>query len=47
MTHTHIHTHTEAEAQAEGEAGSMQGPDMGLNPRSPGSHAGLKVPLNH
>ena len=27
-----------AETQAEGEAGSMQGTDVGLHPRSPGSH---------
>ena len=37
----------EAETQAEGEAGSMhQEPDMGFDPRSPGSHPGLKVALN-
>ena len=51
-------THREAETQAEGEAESMQGaryekqapcrePDMGLDPRSPGSHPGLKAVLNH
>ena len=28
----------EAETQAEGEAGSMQGPDAGLDPRTPGPH---------
>ena len=40
----------EAETQAEGEAGSMQKPDMGLNPGTPGSHPGLKAgakPLSH
>ena len=37
------HTHTEAETQAEGEAGSMQEPDVGLDPGSPGSHPGLKA----
>ena len=41
----------EAETQAEGEAGSMhREPDMGFDPRSPGSHprpkAGAK-PLRH
>ena len=40
----------EAETQEEGEAGSMQGADVGLDPRTPGSHPGLKAdaqPLNH
>ena len=40
----------EAETQAEGEAGSMQKPDVGLNPETPGSHPGLKAgakPLSH
>ena len=41
----------EAETQAEGEAGSMhREPDMGFNPRSPGSHPGPKAgtkPLRH
>ena len=39
----------QAEAQAEGGAGSMQG-DVGLDPRTPGSHPGLKggaQPLSH
>ena len=40
----------EAETQAEGEAGSMQEPDVGLDPGTPGSHprpkAGAK-PLHH
>ena len=36
----------EAETQAEGKAGSIREPDMGLNPRSPGSHPGLKMALN-
>ena len=39
-------TEREAETQAEGEAGSMQGADVGLDPRSPGSGPGLKVALN-
>ena len=30
-------TEREAETQAKGEAGSMQEPDMGLDPRTPGS----------
>ena len=29
--------YTEAETQAEGEVGSMQGDDVGLHPRTPGS----------
>ena len=40
----------EAETQAEGEAGSLQGPDVGLDPGSPGSHPELKADaqlLNH
>ena len=40
----------EAETQAEGEAGSMREPDMGLDPRIPGSHPGRKAgakPLSH
>ena len=40
----------EAETQAEGEAGSLWGPDAGLDPRTPGSHPGLKAdaqPLSH
>ena len=37
----------EAETQAEGEAGSMhRKPDMGFDPRSPGSRPGLKAVLN-
>ena len=37
----------EAETQAEGEAGSMhREPDVGLDPRSPGSGPGLKAALN-
>ena len=40
---THTHTHTEAETQAEGRAGSMQEPDVGLNPGTPGSHPGPKA----
>ena len=43
-------TEGEAETQAEGEAGSMQEPDVGLNPGSlgscPGPKAGAK-PLSH
>ena len=44
------HTHTEAKTQAEGEAGSMQGPDVGLDPGTLGSHLELKAdtqPLSH
>ena len=41
----------EAETQAEGEAGSMyREPDVGFDPRSPGSHPGPKAgakPLRH
>ena len=40
----------EAETQVEEEAGSMQKPDMGLHPRSPGSCPGPKAgakPLSH
>ena len=41
-------TEREAEMQAEGEVGSMhQEPDMGFDPRSPGSHPGPKVVPNH
>ena len=32
-----------AETQAEGEAGSMQEPDVGLDPRTPGSQPELKA----
>ena len=32
---------------SEGEAGSMREPDMGLDPRSPGSHPRLQAALNH
>ena len=40
----------EAETQAEGEAGSMEEPDVGLDPRTPGSRPRLKAgakPLSH
>ena len=38
------HTEREAETQAEGEAGSMhREPDVGLDPRSPGSRRGPKA----
>ena len=44
-------TEREAETQAEGEAGSLvagsREPDVGLDPRSPGSRPGLKAALNH
>ena len=38
----------EARTQAEGEAGSIscREPDVGLDPRSPGPHPGLKAALN-
>ena len=46
-----IVTEREAETQAEGEAGSMhREPDVGLDPRSPGSRPGPKAgakPLRH
>ena len=35
-----------AETQAEGEAGSMREPDVGLDPRTPGSRPGPKAALN-
>ena len=37
------HKEREAETQAVGEAGSMQEPDMGLDPWTPGSHPGLNA----
>ena len=43
-------TQREAETQAEGEAGSLQEPDVGLDPRTQGSRPGLKAdpkPLSH
>ena len=36
----------ETETQAEGEAGSTQGPDVELDPGSPGSPLELKAVLN-
>ena len=39
-------THREAETQAEGEQAPCREPDVGLDPGSPGSHAGPKVALN-
>ena len=36
----------ETEIQAEGEAGSLREPDVGLDPRSPGSRLGLMAALN-
>ena len=47
MRVTERESEREAETQAEGEAGSMQEPDVELDPGSPGSHPGLKVALNH
>ena len=41
---------SEAETQAKGKAGSRQEPDLGLDPRTPGSRPGLKAgtkPLSH
>ena len=38
---------TQAETPAEGEAGSMREPDVGLDPRSPGSWPRPKAALNH
>ena len=43
-------TEREAETEAEGEAGSMQEPDVGLDPMTPGSRPELKAdaqPLSH
>ena len=45
-THTHTYRERDAETQAEGEVGSMHGPDVGLDPWSPGSGPGLKVARN-
>ena len=46
-THTHRERERErereAETQAEGEAGSLQEPDAGLDPGSPGSRPGPKA----
>ena len=39
-------TKREAETQAEGEAGPTQEPNVGLDPRSPGSRPGSKAALN-
>ena len=36
----------ETETQAEGETGSSREPNVGLDPRSPGSRLGLKAALN-
>ena len=36
-------TQREAETQAEGEADSMQEPNVGLDPRTPGSRPGPKA----
>ena len=46
----HTHTETETETQAEGKADSMPEPNVGLDPRTPGSHPGPKAdaqPLSH
>ena len=43
-------TEREAETQAEGEAGSCRKPNVGLNPRTPGSRPEPKAdaqPLSH
>ena len=37
----------EGETQAEGEGGSCREPDVGFDPRSPGSGLRLKAALNH
>ena len=51
VTHTQREREREAETQAEAEAGSMhQEPDVGFDPRSPGSWPGQKAgakPLRH
>ena len=41
-------TEAQTQAEGEGEAGSIpcREPDVGLNPRSPGPHHGLKAALN-
>ena len=39
----HREREREAETQVEGEAGSMQEPDVGLDPRTPGSCPELKA----
>ena len=36
-------TQRKAETQAEGEAGSLWEPDVGLNPKTPGSRPELKA----
>ena len=40
-------TEREAETQARDKQAPCREPNMGLNPRSPGSHPGLKAVLNH
>ena len=51
MIVTHTERERETETQAEGEAGSMRRePDVGFDPRSPGSRPGPKAgakPLRH
>ena len=47
---SHTERDREAETQAEGGAGSMQEPDVGFDPGSPGSRPGPKAgakPLRH
>ena len=39
-------THRESETQAEGKGDSMQEPDLGLDPGSPGPRPGLNAALN-
>ena len=52
MRHTHTHRERERERerqrhrQREKQAPCRE-PDVGLDPRSPGSHPGLKAALNH
>ena len=43
---THTHTQRQRHRQREKQA-PCRGPDMGLDPRSPGSGPGLKAALNH
>ena len=46
MRETHAHTQREEQTEAEGEAAPCRKPDMGLDPRPPGSRPRLKAALN-
>ena len=41
------HRERKEETQAGGKQAPCREPDMGLDPKSPGSHPGLKAVLNH